>query len=110
MRYTARRKCCSSFAKMMRAVCVDVPGGPENLLLRAVPRPRPKGREVLIKVHATALNRADLLQVQRKRAPNTSALQSPSPNVTNGNFMWNNVSVFHRGEDCTHLPQVRVTS
>ncbi|TNN78233.1 Quinone oxidoreductase PIG3 [Liparis tanakae] len=47
---------------MMRAVCVDVPGGPENLLLRAVPRPQPKGREVLIKVHATALNRADLLQ------------------------------------------------
>ncbi|XP_028995240.1 quinone oxidoreductase PIG3 [Betta splendens] len=47
---------------MMRAVCVDKPGGPENLLLRDIPRPGPKDGEVLIKVHATALNRADLLQ------------------------------------------------
>lgn len=51
-----------SVAKMMRAVCVDVPGGPENLLLQSVPRPNPKAGEVLIKVHAAALNRADLLQ------------------------------------------------
>lgn len=56
------QKCCSSFSKMMRAVCVDVPGGPENLVIRNVPRPTPKAGEVLIKVHATSLNRADLLQ------------------------------------------------
>ncbi|XP_060919593.1 quinone oxidoreductase PIG3 isoform X1 [Labrus mixtus] len=56
------QRCYSSFSKMMRAVCVDVPGGPENLLLRRVPRPQPKDGEILIKVHATALNRADLLQ------------------------------------------------
>ncbi|KAM4625088.1 quinone oxidoreductase PIG3 isoform 2-T2 [Polymixia lowei] len=50
--------------QMMLAVCVDTPGGPENLLLRTVPRPRPKDGEVLIKVHATAVNRADTLQRQ----------------------------------------------
>lgn len=48
---------------MMQAVCVDNPGGPENLQLKSVPRPQPKVGEVLVKVHATALNRADLLQV-----------------------------------------------
>ncbi|CAN9502402.1 unnamed protein product [Ophioblennius macclurei] len=47
---------------MMQAVCVDVPGGLESLLLRTVPRPQLKDGEVLIKVHAAALNRADLLQ------------------------------------------------
>lgn len=48
---------------MMRAVCVDKPGGPENLRIKSVPRPQPKVGEVLVKIQATALNRADLLQV-----------------------------------------------
>ncbi|XP_075879518.1 quinone oxidoreductase PIG3 [Nelusetta ayraudi] len=59
---TAWYKCCSSFSMMMKAVCVEKPGRPENLLLHSIPRPEPKDGEVLIKVHATALNRADLLQ------------------------------------------------
>nr|XP_020478552.1 quinone oxidoreductase PIG3 isoform X2 [Monopterus albus]XP_020478553.1 quinone oxidoreductase PIG3 isoform X2 [Monopterus albus]XP_020478554.1 quinone oxidoreductase PIG3 isoform X2 [Monopterus albus]XP_020478555.1 quinone oxidoreductase PIG3 isoform X2 [Monopterus albus]XP_020478556.1 quinone oxidoreductase PIG3 isoform X2 [Monopterus albus]XP_020478557.1 quinone oxidoreductase PIG3 isoform X2 [Monopterus albus]XP_020478558.1 quinone oxidoreductase PIG3 isoform X2 [Monopterus albus] len=59
---TTWHKCCSSLAKMMQAVYVDMPGGPESLLLRNIPRPQPRNGQVLIKVHATALNRADLLQ------------------------------------------------
>ncbi|XP_046903692.1 quinone oxidoreductase PIG3 isoform X2 [Hypomesus transpacificus] len=47
---------------MMLAVCVDAPGGPEGLLLRKVTKPQSRAGEVLIKIHATALNRADLLQ------------------------------------------------
>ncbi|KAL2098855.1 hypothetical protein ACEWY4_005335 [Coilia grayii] len=46
----------------MLAVCVDDPGGPEKLYLGRVSTPQPKAGEILIKVHATALNRADLLQ------------------------------------------------
>lgn len=47
----------------MLAVCVDDPGGPEKMYVGKVFRPQPKAGEILIKVHATALNRADLLQV-----------------------------------------------
>ncbi|XP_028250435.1 quinone oxidoreductase PIG3 [Parambassis ranga] len=66
---TAWNKGCSSFSKMMKAVCVDIPGGPENLLLRTVPRPQPKNGEVLIRVQAAALNRADLLQRRGQYPP-----------------------------------------
>lgn len=47
----------------MLAVCIDTPGRPENMYLKTVPRPQPKVGEALVKIHATALNRADLLQV-----------------------------------------------
>jgi putative PIG3 family NAD(P)H quinone oxidoreductase len=48
----------------MRAVVITAPGGVEVLELRDVPRPSPSRREVLVRVHATALNRADILQRQ----------------------------------------------
>lgn len=47
----------------MLAVCVDEPGGPEKLYVGKVPRPQLNAGEILIKIHTTALNRADLLQV-----------------------------------------------
>ncbi|KAK3538348.1 hypothetical protein QTP70_035217 [Hemibagrus guttatus] len=46
----------------MQAICCKEPGGPEKLYLGRVPKPKPKDGEVLIKISATALNRADLLQ------------------------------------------------
>ena len=46
----------------MKAVVITSPGGPEVLQLQEVEDPQLKDDEVLIKVHATALNRADILQ------------------------------------------------
>jgi putative PIG3 family NAD(P)H quinone oxidoreductase len=46
----------------MRAAIITHPGGPEVLEVREVPRPRPQRHEVLVRVHASALNRADILQ------------------------------------------------
>jgi NADPH:quinone reductase len=46
----------------MRAVVMDGFGGPEVLRLGAAPRPRPGPGQVLIRVAATSVNRADLHQ------------------------------------------------
>lgn len=46
----------------MRAIVMTRPGGPEVLAVREVPRPRPGPGQVLVRVRATAVNRADLLQ------------------------------------------------
>ena len=46
----------------MQAAVITRPGGPEVLEVREVPRPEPQRHEVLVQVHASALNRADLLQ------------------------------------------------
>ncbi len=46
----------------MKAIVVREPGGPEQLELAEVPDPKPGPGEILLDVHATALNRADLLQ------------------------------------------------
>ncbi|HUK88641.1 MAG TPA: NAD(P)H-quinone oxidoreductase [Terriglobales bacterium] len=48
----------------MPAVVITRPGGPEVLEIREVPRPAPGAGEVLVRVRASALNRADLLQRQ----------------------------------------------
>jgi len=46
----------------MRAVVVDQPGDPEVMRLADVPDPVAQPGEVVLRVHATAVNRADLLQ------------------------------------------------
>jgi NADPH2:quinone reductase len=48
----------------MRAIVLESYGGPEVLTLREVPEPVPGPDEVLVEVAATAVNRADLLQVR----------------------------------------------
>ncbi len=53
----------------MRAIVISEPGGPEVLELREdVPTPVPGPDEVLVRVHASAVNRADLMQ-RRGRYP-----------------------------------------
>ena len=49
---------------MMKAVTFE-PGGPENLRISSVAIPQLREKEVLLKVYATAINRADTLQVLR---------------------------------------------
>lgn len=79
----------------MRAVVITRPGGPEVLELRDVPRPAPRGREVLIRVRATALNRADVLQRQgRYPAPAGAAPDIPGLELAG--------EVAERGPDASH--------
>src|ERR1700759_1692203 len=46
----------------MRAIVIEPTGGSEGLVLRDGPLPNPGRGEVRIRVRATAVNRADLLQ------------------------------------------------
>src|SRR5688572_9689420 len=53
----------------MKAVVITRPGGPEVLEIRDVPQPQPGPGEILVRVRASALNRADLLQRQGRYPP-----------------------------------------
>jgi putative PIG3 family NAD(P)H quinone oxidoreductase len=46
----------------VRAAVITRPGGPDVLEIQDVPRPLPREGEVLVRVHASALNRADVMQ------------------------------------------------
>jgi len=46
----------------MRAIIENSHGGPEALTISEVPAPVPRFHEVLIRVHAAGINRADALQ------------------------------------------------
>jgi len=53
----------------MRAVVVDEPGGPEHLRIAERERPLPGPDELLVRVRATALNRADVMQREGRYSP-----------------------------------------
>ncbi|WP_347157661.1 NAD(P)H-quinone oxidoreductase [Pontibacter chitinilyticus] len=53
----------------MKAILVKQPGGPEQLYLGEYEQPLPKPDELLVRVHATALNRADTMQREGKYPP-----------------------------------------
>ncbi|KAF5182683.1 Quinone oxidoreductase pig3, partial [Thalictrum thalictroides] len=53
----------------MKAVVITNPGGPEVLKIQQVENPQIENKQVLIKIEATALNRADTLQRQGKYPP-----------------------------------------
>ncbi|MFD1185436.1 NAD(P)H-quinone oxidoreductase [Pontibacter rugosus] len=57
----------------MKAILVKQPGGPEQLILGDYEQPSPLPDELLVKVYATALNRADTLQRQGKYPPPNGA-------------------------------------
>jgi putative PIG3 family NAD(P)H quinone oxidoreductase len=65
----------------MRIVTATTPGGPEVLVVREAETPRPLNTQVLIKVHAAGLNRADLLQRQGKYPPPSGAPDHPGLEV-----------------------------
>ena len=57
------------YRRLMRAITITEPGGPEVLSWTEQPDPRPGPGEVVLDVAATAVNRADLLQRQGNYAP-----------------------------------------
>jgi len=61
-------------SRSMRAVVVETPGKPEGMVIAEVSVPKPGPAELLIRIQATAVNRADTLQ--RKGSYN------PPPGVT----------------------------
>jgi NADPH:quinone reductase len=62
----------------MRSIVITRAGGPDVLEVRDVVRPSPRASEILVRVHATAVNRADLLQrAGRYPAPSGSPQDIP---------------------------------
>lgn len=64
----------------MRAIVIREPGGPEVLEVRDVPAPEPASDEVVVRVEAVGVNRADLLQ-RRGRYPAPPGYPSDIPGL-----------------------------
>lgn len=65
----------------MKYISITSPGGAEVLRVAEAPRPDPGSGEVLIRVHAAGVNRADVMQRQGKYPPPPSATQIPGLEV-----------------------------
>src|SRR5437588_8470573 len=59
----------------MKAVIITGAGGTKVLAIEKAPQPEPSPSEVLVRVMASALNRADILQRQGKYPPPQDAPQ-----------------------------------
>ncbi len=59
----------SQTVSSMKAILVKAPGGAEQLYLGDYPTPEPGEDELLVRVAATALNRADLMQREGRYPP-----------------------------------------
>lgn len=53
----------------MKAIIVEEFGSADQLKFKDVPTPKPKSNEILVKIHATALNRADIAQREGRYPP-----------------------------------------
>jgi acryloyl-coenzyme A reductase len=58
----------------VKAVVVDAHGGPEGLVVRDIAKPVPRGRQVLVRVHACGVCRRDILI---RRSPGQKGFASP---------------------------------
>ena len=63
----------SALPATMRAAVITTPGGPEVLRIEQRPVPTPGPGEILIRVHGSAMNRADVLQRQGRYPPPAGA-------------------------------------
>ena len=61
----------------MKAIVIDGAGGPEVLKIKEVPDPKAGEGEVVIKIVAAALNRADVMQRQGNYPPPAGASLIP---------------------------------
>lgn len=83
----------------MKAIIYEGSGGPEVVKLREVPRPVPTGDALLVKVHATALNRGDILQRQGEYHVPEGQSAIPGVEIAGTVEAWGeNVKGFTRGQ------------
>jgi NADPH2:quinone reductase len=83
----------------MRAIVYTGAGGPEVVELQEIPRPVAAGDQLLIKVHASALNRGDLLQRQGEYVVPPGQSTIPGVEIAGTVEEWGErVSGFQRGD------------